>query len=182
MLKLAYLAWFCTLLLMLSCSPKDGLNGESIVGPKGAKGEQGDPGLSPTVSTVPATVVQCPNGGTQISVDSPFKDANNITHYNTTITYVCNGENGLDGQSIVGPPGPSGTPGTVITPVQFCVGFTPSYPGTFPEYGLRIGTTLYGVYSEKGGFLTLLPPGRYRSNGISAICTFMVNPDGTVSP
>lgn len=82
-----------------------------------------------------------------------------------------------------GAPGTNGTNGvngvdaTPVTVVPLCPGFVPSYPNVFPEYGLCIGTTLYGVYSANGGFLAELPPGTYSSNGINASCNLTVKPN-----
>jgi len=73
-----------------------------------------------------------------------------------------------------GTAGANGANGTSITPIQFCAGFTPSYPGTFPEYGLCLGGVMYGVYSANDGFLAELPPGVYSSDGINASCTFTI--------
>jgi hypothetical protein len=55
------------------------------------------------------------------------------------------GSQGSPGQT--GPAGPKGADGTVISTVQFCPGFTPTYPSHFPEYGLCISNVMYGVYS-----------------------------------
>ncbi len=72
-----------------------------------------------------------------------------------------------------GAQGPAGADGTVIIPVQFCPG-TPSYPSTFPEYGLCINNQLYAVYSTHGGFLTVTPPGVYTSNAVGSKCDFKI--------
>lgn len=80
-----------------------------------------------------------------------------------------------------GPQGPAGTPGTVITTVELCTGFVPSYPNVFPEYALCIGGNLWGVYSANGGFLAELPPGTYNSNGINASCTLVVHSNCVVT-
>lgn len=80
----------------------------------------------------------------------------------------------------VGPSGPQGVPGEIgpegaagLTTIQFCPG-TPTYPSVFPEVGVCISGNLYAVYSALGGFLTLLPPGRYSSNAIGSRCSFTV--------
>ncbi len=89
-----------------------------------------------------------------------------------------NGATGATGPE--GPQGPAGANGTVITPIQFCTG-TPSYPSTFPEYGLLINGRIYAVYSANDGFLTYLPPGEYYSNAIGSSCDFTVNANGTIT-
>jgi len=71
-----------------------------------------------------------------------------------------NGTNGVDASSVV--------------PIQLCPGFVPTYPNVFPEYALCIDHQLYGVYSANGGFMALLPPGVYSSNGIGATCNLTV--------
>lgn len=96
----------------------------------------------------------------------------------TTGTPGMVGPNGIPGglgpQGVQGPTGPTGEDGTVITPVQFCNGVTPSYPSTFPESGLCINGQVYGVYSANDGFLALLPPGTYNSNAVGSACTFTI--------
>lgn len=81
------------------------------------------------------------------------------------------GYNGVDGAS-----------GTVIIPIQLCdASFVPTYPNIFPEYALCIDNQLYGVYSANGGFLALLPPGQYNSNGINSSCTFTISSDCNIT-
>jgi hypothetical protein len=114
------------------------------------KGRQGDPGIdgaSPIVKTSPADVIECPNGGVEVSV-------------NGNVTVICNGQNGQ--------------PGTQVTMIRFCPNVTPSYPSTFPEYGFCIDNNMYGVYSTNGGFLSLLPPGLYISNAVGSSCNFTI--------
>lgn len=79
------------------------------------------------------------------------------------------GAPGINGQD-----GKNGSDGTLVTPIQFCPGVTPIYPTTFPESGLCIEGNLYAVYSTHGGFLTLIPPGEYRSNAVGSACDFSV--------
>lgn len=104
----------------------------------------------------------------------------------STDVQVVKGDTGATGstgsQGNVGPgggPGANGAPGQDATPVvaiQLCPSsFIPSYPNVFPESALCVGNNLYGVYSAHGGFLALLPPGVYSSNGINASCTFTVS-------
>jgi hypothetical protein len=86
-----------------------------------------------------------------------------------------NGSNGTNGTN-----GINGSNGTTVVPVQFCPNVAPSYPRTFPEIGICIAHQLYGVYSANGGFMVLLPPGRYSSDGINASCVFTVLADCVV--
>lgn len=78
--------------------------------------------------------------------------------------------------------GPSGVNPTPTTEVQLCNGFIPTYPNIFPEYALCIGNQLWGIYSANGGFMALLLPGVYNSNGIGASCTFTVEANCIVVP
>ena len=95
------------------------------------------------------------------------------------------GSQGITGatgaQGATGPTGANGFDGTKVTLIQFCPGVTPTYPQTFPESGICIEGQLYGVYSANGGFLTLLPPGEYSSNGVGASCTFTIGENCQVS-
>jgi hypothetical protein len=159
------------LLLVTACSPEVGFI---------AKEHQ------PQVVSTPADNSQCPNGGSVITIGA-----------NQTI--VCNGSNGAQGpQGAVGEQGPvgsqgptgapgldglngnNGSPGTVVTPIQFCPNVTAGYPNNFPEYGLCVNNQMYGVYSTNGGFLALLPPGEYSSDGVNADCTFEIEVDCVV--
>lgn len=67
-----------------------------------------------------------------------------------------------------------------IIPVQFCPNTT-TYPTTFSEVAFCINNNLYAVYSANDGFLTLIPPGNYTSNGINSTCTFQVLPNCIVN-
>lgn len=130
-----------------------GPRGYTIVGPQGTPGIQGQSG-QPGQDALPCTA---------------FK-ASGVT------TIACPGSppvSVLDGLN--------GAPGTVITPIQFCPGVTPIYPLSFPEYGLVINGQIYGVYSQNGGFLALLPPGTYNSNAVGSSCDFTINADNTIS-
>lgn len=141
---------------------------------------QGVPGISPTITTLPAPLSECLNGGVDIFI-------------NNAETIVCNGVNGAIGatgpQGPIGVTGPTGnqgdpgTPGQDATPVQmvqFCPG-TPAYGSNFMEYGIKIGSDIYAVYSANNGFLTRLLPGNYVTTATGLNCNFTVNIDGTVS-
>lgn len=79
-----------------------------------------------------------------------------------------------------GPQGPKGEDGkdgkdsNPIVTVSLCPGDQPSYPSSFPEYGVCIDNQLYAVYSVNGGFFALIPPGTYQSNAVGSHCTFKV--------
>lgn len=70
--------------------------------------------------------------------------------------------------------------GSFVLPVQFCPNPT-TYPSTFSEVGFCINNQLWGVYSVNNGFLTLIVPGNYSSNGINSSCNFTVGPNCTVT-
>lgn len=80
-----------------------------------------------------------------------------------------NGKDGVDGNN-----------GSTITRVQFCPG-TGVYPSVFPEVGLLIDGHLYAVYSAKRRFLFEVLPGSYASNAIGNSCSFIVNPDLSIT-
>ena len=116
-------------------------------------GAPGKDGSSCSVSAVAANTVLL-NGGTLIQCT------------NGTSSLISNGS--------------PGSPGTVVAPLQFCPD-TPSYPSTFIEVGFVISGSVYAVYSSNGGFMTLIPPGRYTSNAINSRCDFTLNSDNTVT-
>jgi len=144
------------------------LLGGCAKGDTGAPGAAGAPGSSPILSVLPASPAVCPNGGYTLLITNP--DGSQQT------AEACNG--------IQGQQGPQGNPGqdaTPVTVVQFCQGVTPAYPSSFPEYGICLDNQLYGIYSANGGFLALLPPGTYSSDGINASCTFTIAQNCQVS-
>lgn len=136
-----------------------GLSMAACAGPKGEqgivgeKGPAGASGLNCTVSNVSSSDV-APNGGALVQCPD-----NQVLLLN----------------------GANGAAGTVVTPLQFCPDSSASYPSTFPEFGFKINGAIYAVYSANGGFLSLLSPGTYSSNGINSSCTFTVNTDATIS-
>lgn len=123
-------------------------------GVQGNTGPQGSPGNS-NGCTIASLLVsnEAPNGGSIIDCGD-------------TSSIILNGSNG--------------SPGTVVAPVQFCPG-VPSYPSTFPEVGFIINGSIYAVYSTNGGFMTLIPPGYYSSDGVGSSCNFTVNADNTIT-
>ena len=125
------------------------------VGRQGVAGPKGSPGLNGSNCTVTALGITnaTPNGGSSIVCDDGSQ------------SLILNGSNGLNG-----------TNGTVIQPTQFCPNVT-SYSSTFSEVGFCIDGNLYAVYSANDGFLSLIPPGTYSSNGINSSCTFTVQPN-----
>lgn len=94
------------------------------------------------------------------------------------------GATGSDGaQGATGPTGNSGTDGqdaTPVTVVKLCPQ-TASYPSVFVEYAICLGGQLYAVYSENNGFLALIPPGAYHSEGHGSSCNFTVGAGCVVS-
>lgn len=90
-------------------------------------------------------------------------------------------------ETLQGIPGPAGLQGASgidasgVTTVQFCLGYTTTYPTTFSEVGLLINGKVYGVLWNGQAALVELPPGYYSSTSTSAPCNFTINPDGTVS-
>jgi hypothetical protein len=134
----------------------------------GPQGPQGSAGTSVVSAIFPDTTGTCANGGNVLVVAS---DVLNLGYWspqdpNQSVAFICNGS--------------SGTNATPVTTVQLCPG-TPTYPSTFVEYGVCIGGNLYGVYSANDGFLALLPPGTYSSDGINASCNLTIGPNCAVS-
>ena len=113
-------------------------------------GTNGTNGTSCSASTLPSSFPynEAPNGGTLISCTDG------------TTSLLLNGANGVNT--------------TLLQPVQFCPNKTTVFPSTFNEVGFCINNSLYAVYSANGGFLSLIPPGHYSSNGINSTCSFTV--------
>ncbi len=89
------------------------------------------------------------------------------------------GQQGLPGQSVVGPSGSNGSDAAVRY-VQLCHGTT-HYPDTFCEVAECVDGNLYGVYSANEGFDSRLPAGVYSSNGINCSCTVTIGSNCAVS-
>lgn len=166
--KLSNLGYLVAIMGVLSILAITGL---FLPGCMPLQGPPGDDGYTPTISTHPASYLECPTGGIEVVIDSK------------STTVICDGAVGQPGQSIVGPVGPAGTDGkdaTPVTLVPLCPGI-PTYPTVFVEYGLCLGNQLWAVYSANGGFLALLPDGAYQSNGIGSQCNFTIT-GCTVTP
>lgn len=85
------------------------------------------------------------------------------------------GQQGAVGpQGNIGTEGPTGANGSTIMSVQLCGSCQAVYPSDFPETAFCIDGNLYGVYSTNGGFLALLPPGQYSSDGVGCSCVFSI--------
>lgn len=168
-------------------------------GPQGEKGDKGDIGNSgdscTAIQTVLGVQVQCgsnspiylnnglngsscsvhstPSGASIICTDGSSSTVTNgvgcsLTQYNNNAVVTC---------------GSVSTTINNVTTINFCPQFTSSYPGSFPEYGIRIGSSIYGVYwSGSTAFLALLAPGAYRSTSLSnTVCNFTINSDGSIT-
>jgi hypothetical protein len=153
----------------------------SLCGCDRFKGDPGNPGVDGLTSLVKLERVTMDSSLCESEAGvlvSSGLDLNRNAHLeNSEITQsqvVCDGASGQDG--INGTSGSDGQDGTLVVPVQFCAAsFVPSYPDTFPELGFCINNEMYGVYSTHGGFMVLLTPGQYNSNGVEASCTFTLN-------
>lgn len=156
-------------------------------GPSGTPGEQGPPGAngkdgSPIVAKVVlADVSVCANGGSVINMGIDLNGDNKLQDNEiTTSVKTCNGLDGAPGST--GANGLNGTNSSLVEPIKFCKNYNTSYPSTFPEYGLQIGTDLFAVYWDgHNSWMALIPPGYYRSTSTSAPCNFTVNSDGTIT-
>jgi hypothetical protein len=118
-------------------------------------------GSVPTVEPSPAPPCQTSSVATGYLLSCPGQ---------TPVT-ISNGVNGINGL-----PGVNGVSPSVV---QLCPG-TSNY-GTFVEFAILVGSKLYAVYSDHGGFLTYLAPGNYSSNGIGSACSFTVHNDNSIS-
>lgn len=123
-----------------------------VVGPQGATGTTGQSGTSCTVTNVAIGQPGAPNGGSLISCP--------------------------DGTSQVVLNGSPGTNGSSIAMIQFCPGYTTTYPAIFPEFGVCSSNNIYAVYYDKtNAWLAEIAPGYYSSTSTNAPCNFMVGPD-----
>lgn len=138
--------------LFYGCSPP--IRIVPIPGPSGA------PGTPCTVSKVDGvSTISCPDG---------------------TSSAIQDGLAGSIGpQGIVGP---AGQPASQVTVVQFCPGYTTSYPSVFPEFGFLINGKIYATYWDgKNAWTAQVVPGYYQSTSTTAPCNFTVNSDGSIS-
>ena len=164
----------------VSCTTKQTASGSTTTCPDGSSstvvnGTNGTNGSSCSVTSLGKTV-QTPNGGSLISCQDGTQSLVLNGTPGTNGTNGTNGSNGANGSNgSNGSNGTNGTNGTVVTPVQFCSADKASYPNTFPEVGFCIAGQLYAVYSANDGFLSLITPGTYTSNGINSSCTFTVS-------
>jgi hypothetical protein len=145
--------------------------GKGPQGIPGSPGGNGERGAAAVTGPVVEAGAACESGmGTIVSF---YSDDQALGHYAVGDTYL---------NSIMTCDGMNGANATPVTVVQFCpASFVPTYPSTFPEVGFVINGQIYAVYSLNNGFLTLLTPGNYSSDGVNASCNFVVNSDGTVS-
>lgn len=132
-------------------------------GPQGQPGVAGKDGLAGQPGA-PCVTLDVPGG---VEVDCP----------GSAPVTVKNGGDGAKGKD-----GLDGAPGTITSVVQFCSQYTAVYPSSFPEVGLCIGGSLYGVYYTPGYvFLSLLPPGAYSSTSPQG-CSFTIATNCQVTP
>lgn len=126
------------------------------VGPMGPAGVQGQPGQSITGAV----------GATGSPGVSPGACVVAATASGATVT--CPGSTPVQISN--------GTSPTPVTAVQFCPGYTTTYPNTFAEQGICLSGILYGVYDGGANdvFLSPLPPGEYESTSTGAPCDFNV--------
>lgn len=164
--------------------------GAPFKGEPGVAGRDSEPCTVGKTGTV--TTVTCPDG-TEAEIPDPVNG--------TDGTDGATGAMGPAGQnaapcvptSVVGgveidcPGSPiqtvlNGTDATPVTAVQFCTGYTTTYPSVFAEYGLCVSGNLYGVYWDgHNSWLSALPPGYYASTSTSAPCNFTIGTGCAVS-
>lgn len=154
-----------SLILLHSCGVLKGDPGTS-----GAPGPQGSPGIQGPQGNPGALGPQGPKGDTGATGAQGYEGPE--------------GDTGATGaQGIPGVNGQDGAPGTITEAVQFCKGYTPNYPITFPEYGFCINRSLYAVYWDgHNAWWTKVVPGKYDSTSTSAPCDFTVGENCRVTP
>ena len=128
------------------------------VGPQGAPGVNGTNGAAGINGTNGAAGENGTNGADGTSGSNGTNGATGAT----------------GGQGLQGATGGTGQSGISVTPIELCTTCKPVYPSVFAEYALCLQGQLYGVYSQNDGFLALLPPGEYASDGINCTCTLTV--------
>lgn len=168
---------------------------QGLQGATGVSGEVGATGSSCTISLLRPNDI-APMGGALVTCGSTSVIIQNGADGSNGINGT-NGNNGATGSTGAtgdqGQPGPqgiqgiAGAPGTNATPVtmlQFCAGYTPTYPSVFPEDGLCLNGVVYAIYDQANGYdyLSEIPPGRYESSTTGASCSFTVSSNCVVSP
>jgi|SRR5581483_6447705 len=164
-------------------------------GPPGAKGDTGAQGQAGQNGySIVSTATQPPAGscgqnpdGSDISgtIILMAQDAANTGRWESndpeqTSILVCNGSVGQTGAQ--GNQGRDGTDATPVSAVQFCAGYTTTYPSSFPEFGLCLGSDLYAVYWDgRNAWLSEVVPGYYASTSTSAPCDFTVKANCQIS-
>lgn len=164
---------------LITCPESSTFLSNGSTGATGLTGNAGQNGVGIVVETLTAPSGQCADGGSVILVaqDTLGTGLYNTSDVQETSVLVCDGLNGATGaqgqQGDAGSNGTNGTNATPITTVQFCPNVT-SYSSTFSEVGFCLGGQVYGVYSQNDGFMSLLPPGEYTSDGINSSCNFTI--------
>jgi hypothetical protein len=180
-------------------------DGNSIVGPAGARGEtgvQGEIGKAGSNCTVlqtdtgatilcDTTSVQITNGADGNSIIGPKGEAG-ADGINCTVEQLTDGATVLCGEKSItikdgvaglpgergadGEPGLPGSAGTIITPVIPC----PTRSGAFPEVLLCIDNTLYAVFVGSQTRYAAIPAGSYQTTD-GRYCNFRVESTCTLS-
>lgn len=150
-----------------------------VGGSQGAPGKDGSNGKSLVSTAIQSPPDACPNGGSVLLIaqDTLGTGVWDASDADQTSILTCNGQ--------VGAVGATGAPGVDTTPiemVQFCSGYTTSYPATFPEYGACVAGMLFAVYWDgRNAWLSEVVPGYYASTSTSAPCNFTVGDNCAVS-
>lgn len=156
----------------------------------GKDGTSGQAGSSCSVTQTPTgAVINCQDGSTA-TITNGQVGARGLDGSSCSVSPAVDNSGALiscqDGSNVFvsnGQKGDTGSPGmnaTSVEMVKLCPGAVENY-GSFPEYAMRVGNKLYGVYSVGSGFLAQLYPGQYVTSSNGPNCNFTVNSDGTVS-
>lgn len=156
----------------LVCNGVAGASGTN--GTNGTNGSNGTNGTSSTVNVTTANATQCPTGGLAVTTTNGTASSTNV---------VCNGASGPVGATgPTGSQGPSGYDLDNLSMVQFCSGYTTTYPTSFPEFGECVNGKLYGVYWDShNAWFAEIVPGYYASTSTSAPCNFTVGLNCAIS-
>lgn len=140
-----------------------GCGKQGPAGAQGVPGPVGSPGVGCT-ETMLTPSQATPNGGALLTCENGS-------------TVVTNGSNGLQG--VQGVAGQNATP---VSVVQFCSGYTTTYPGSFPEQAICVDNELLAVYWDgSNAWLAEIVPGYYASTSTSAPCNFTVEANCVIS-
>lgn len=149
--------------------------GTGAIGATGAVGEEG--AIGATGATGNTGIIGGTGSAGQIGATGSTGSTGATGHDGDKGHEGPRGDTGAMGPTgATGATGSAGEDSTPVTVIQFCSGYTPTYPSTFPETALCIRGNLYAVFWMGGqAWMALVTPGRYSSTSTSASCSFTVS-------